>query len=88
MLVDTHAHLDDKRFDADRSEVIARANDAGVSFIIVPGTDLATSTTAVRLASEYEQVYATVGVHPHEVDGLADNFCAELRELASNDKAV
>ena len=87
-IVDTHAHLDDKRFDTDRPEVIARAIDAGVSFIIVPGTDLETSRRAIELTEEYEPVFATVGVHPHEVDGLGDHFCDELRELASHDKVV
>ncbi len=63
---DTHCHLDFERFDADRSEVIRRAWDAGLVRILNPGIDLETSAAAIRLSAEYPgEIYAAVGVHPN-----------------------
>lgn len=67
--VDTHAHLDQEEFDADRAEVIARAWAAGVKRIVAIGTTAATSAAAVRLAAEHESVWAAVGIQP--------NYCAQ-----------
>jgi TatD DNase family protein len=88
MLVDTHAHLDDKRFDRDRDEVIARAVDAGVAFILSPGTTLASSRRAVELAEKYDIVFAAVGVHPHDAEGMTAKDVDELRRLAGHAKVV
>lgn len=88
MLIDTHAHLDDARYDADREAVIGRAREAGVDAFITIGCDLATSRTAVELASRYPFVYAAVGVHPHEVKHIDDGWYDELRRLAGHDKVV
>ena len=65
-LVDSHAHLQHARFDADRDEVIARAVEAGIERICVPGWDLASSEGALELASRHPGIVdAAVGVHPH-----------------------
>lgn len=88
MLIDTHAHLDDARYDADREAVIARAREAGVGAFITIGCDLATSRAAVELASRYPFVYAAVGVHPHEVKQIEDGWYDELRRLAGHEKVV
>ena len=72
MYTDSHAHLDSKRFDPDRNEVIARAKEAGVSTLLAigngdgPGTD--TLDCAIKLAQQYDWIYATVGIHPHEAE--------------------
>ena len=66
-LFDTHAHLDQPEFDADRAEVIARAREAGVENIIAIGTTAATSAVCVRLAAEFEGVYAAVGMQPNYI---------------------
>ncbi len=80
MLVDTHAHLDSERYDADREEVIARSLAAGVGAIITVGVDLASSRAAVALAQQYSNVYATVGIHPHEAADVGpDDFTALTR---------
>jgi len=68
-LIDTHAHLDDSRFDADRPAVVARAADAGVESIVCVGISAETSQTAVDLAARYAIVAAAVGIQP--------NSCAE-----------
>jgi TatD DNase family protein len=65
-LVDTHAHLHDVAFDADRPAVIARARAAGVSAVLTIGTDVATSEAAVALAAAAPDIYAAVGIHPHD----------------------
>jgi len=88
MLIDTHTHLDDARYDADRDEMIARARDAGVETMITIGCDLATSRAAVELTERFSFVYATVGVHPHEVKEIGDGWYDDLRRLARHPKIV
>lgn len=88
MLIDTHAHLDDARYDADRDAMIARAREAGVQTFVTVGCDLATSDAAVALADQHAFIYATVGVHPHEVKSIGDEWYDELRRLARHPKVV
>jgi TatD DNase family protein len=66
-LFDTHAHLDQADFDVDRTEVVARARDAGVQDIISIGTTADTSATCVRLAAEFDGVFAAVGLQPNYI---------------------
>lgn len=66
---DTHAHLDDGRFDADRAAVLERARVSGVTSIVTIGVDLPSSRAAVALADRYEGIYAAVGVQPNSVFG-------------------
>jgi TatD DNase family protein len=88
MLIDTHTHLDDARYNADREAVIARAREAGVDTLITVGCDLASSRAALELASCYPCVYAAIGVHPHEVRQMGDDWYDELRRLARHPKVV
>ncbi len=88
MLIDTHVHLDDIRYDADRDAVFQRAEEAGVEAFITIGCDVSTSTSAVKLATERPNVYATVGVHPHEVKRIEPPWYDELRQLAQHPKVV
>ncbi|MBN2023796.1 MAG: TatD family hydrolase [Pirellulales bacterium] len=69
MLIDTHAHLDDERFEPDRDEVLARARAAGVVGVVAPAVSLASSRRAVALAQRHSGVHAAVGIQP--------NACAE-----------
>jgi len=87
-LIDTHAHLDFSQFDADRPEVIARAQEAGVEVIVNAGAGLEASQAGVALAETYPQVYAAVGVHPHEAKTLNEDVLEELRALAQHPKVV
>src|ERR687885_111494 len=83
LLPDTHAHIDAPEFDADRDEVMKRAEDAGVDRILAVGTDLFSSIEAVRLSQRYPAVFAAVGVHPHNAerfDAEAKDVCALLGE--------
>jgi len=88
MLVDSHCHLDFAEFDRDRDEVVERARQAGVGFIINPGCDLLSSRRAVGLAERYPEVYAAVGVHPHQAKCVTRDVIAELRDLAAHPKVV
>lgn len=87
-LIDTHTHLDFPQFDDDRERVIERAAIAGVKAIINVGADLASSQAAVALAEAYPQVYAAVGVHPHDAKIMTREMLEELRALASHPKVV
>lgn len=87
-LIDTHAHLDFAKFDADRLAVIERATAAGVAAIVNVGADLASSRRAVELAEQHDTVYAAVGVHPHDAKKLDGATLGELRELANRSKVV
>jgi TatD DNase family protein len=73
-IIDSHAHLDDKSFNPDLDDVILRARDAGIVRIIVPGTHPASSRKAVEIAARYPEVFAAVGVHPHEASRHADSI--------------
>jgi TatD DNase family protein len=87
-MIDSHCHLDFPQFGGDRDEVLMRAVDAGVTGVINPGTDLESSRRAVALAEKYDNVYAAVGVHPHDVSSLDDQTLTELRQLAAHSKVV
>ncbi len=88
MLIDSHAHLEMKEFNPDREDVIERARQAGVSYIVTVGTNLALSRKALSLAQQHENIYATVGVHPHDV-AMADNKTFDdLCEIARDPKVV
>ena len=64
-LFDTHAHLDQEEFDADRDEVVAGRQAAGVEAILAVGTTATSSAAAVALAEKYATVWAAVGIHPN-----------------------
>lgn len=88
MFIDSHAHLTSEQFDKDREEAIQRAIDAGVEFIVNPGTDLDDSRRAVALADKHPQLYACVGFHPHDAKKASDEALREIEELSNHPKVV
>ncbi len=88
MLTDTHCHLDFDWFDNDRAQVIDRARAVGLERLLNPGITIRSSHHAIKLAEEYAEVYAAVGVHPN--DGLSwdHESISTLRDLASHPKVV
>lgn len=66
-LVDTHCHLNFEALYDDADAVIQRARKNNVGIIVVPGSDIATSKKAIKLATRYEDIYAAVGIHPHHI---------------------
>jgi TatD DNase family protein len=87
-LVDIGVNLAHDSFDADRSEVIARARAAGVARMIVTGSSLGSSEAALRLASEEPGLFASVGVHPHHAEELDAAAVPVLADLATRAGAV
>ena len=88
MFIDTHAHLDFDNFDTDRNAVVARARDAGVTTIVNVGTGLASSERAVALAHEFDGLYATVGLHPHDAQTYTPTIMKKFDALAHDEKVV
>ena len=87
MWIDAHCHLQFEDRGPTPEEAVARAVDAGVERMVCIGTDLATSAEAVRLAGVFPEVWATVGLHPHDASKLADEW-EGLVELAGADRVV
>ena len=81
MLFDTHAHMDDRAFDTDREELLSALPGQGLTLVMNPGCSLESSRNAVRLAKEYDYIYAAVGSHPDAADEVNDAVLAEYREL-------
>lgn len=88
MLFDTHAHLNDARFDEDRAEVIQRAKDNGVSLIVNVGYNHETITETIQLADTYDWIYAAVGWHPNEAHRCDDQALSRIEELAQTHPKV
>jgi len=90
MFVDSHAHLDGKRFDSDREQVIARACGAGIETIVAIGNGdgPVNFDCGILLAEKYPFIYATIGIHPHEAS-LADHAALDrMAELAKRPKVI
>src|SRR5919108_1719588 len=90
ILVDSHAHLEMEQFDADREQVISRAQEAGVENIVAigSGTGPESLDCGIRLAEKYEFIYATIGIHPHEAKLATDADFEELSVLATRPKVI
>lgn len=86
-MIDIGINLTNKRFDKDRTELISRAKNIGVEQLLITGTSVNESKHALALCQHYQQqfpntLYATAGVHPHDADGVSDDYLAELTQLA------
>jgi TatD DNase family protein len=88
--LDSHAHLDDPDFDADRAAVIERARAAGLRYLLAVGggTGPDNLEAPVALAQSHDWIYATVGVHPHDAKHFTEHHAARIRQLAQNPKVV
>lgn len=81
MLFDTHAHLDDRAFDADREALLASLPGQGLGLVMNPGCSLESSRNASRLAQEYDYIYAAAGSHPDAADEVNGDVLEEYRKL-------
>ncbi|MEK6738039.1 MAG: TatD family hydrolase [Planctomycetota bacterium] len=88
MIVDTHAHLDFPDYKSDLETVLSRAREANVGYIINVGTNLAASEKSVNLASRYSNIYASVGIHPHDAAKVSEQTWLALEALAASPKVV
>lgn len=87
-LIDTHAHLDFENYNGDREEVIRRAHEAGVKAIITIGIDAGTSAQSVAIAENNENVFAAVGVHPHDAAKIEEDDLDQIRRLLDHPRVV
>ena len=87
-LIDTHCHLDMERFDSDRDEVIKRAGDAHIKYIINAGSDREGNIKGLKLSEQYPGVYSAVGIHPHDAKTLDKTLLGELNKWARAPKVV
>lgn len=88
MLFDTHAHYYDNQFDEDRRESIERAFSNGVKYILNASSDVASSIENISMSQEYENVYAAVGMHPHNIIDINNNIISAIADFASYPKVV
>jgi len=90
MLVDSHAHLEGPRFDADRAEMLDRARAAGVVNILAigSGTGPGTLDCAIRIAEQHDWIYASIGIHPHEAKLATESDYTELESLARHPRVI
>jgi TatD DNase family protein len=87
-LFDTHAHLHFPDFDADRDEMLARARQAGVRRMLTIGTDVPTSHAAIDIAAREPDVWASVGVHPHDAADADEHVLTDIERLAFEPRVV
>ena len=88
MFIDTHSHLFDDAFNADREMVINECLNQNVKKMIVVGFDNLTNKLALELSDKYEFMYPTVGLHPTSLDGYSDNFFVNLEKLIRDNKKI
>ena len=88
LIFDTHSHYDDKRFDEDRDELLNSLRAHGVGCVVNVGADMESSRAALRLSEQYDFVYAALGVHPSDTEGLTEADIDWLREHSSHEKVV
>ena len=88
MLFDTHAHMDDRAFDADRDELLTSLPSQGIHLVMNPGCSLASSKNADVLSRQYDFLYAAVGSHPDAADEVNEAVLEEYRELCRNNPKI
>lgn len=88
MFIDSHAHLDDERFDDDRDELIKSLNKNSIELVLNPGADLVTSKNAVELSERYDCIYAAVGCHPHDSKDMTSDTMDIFKDLAKKKKVL
>ncbi|MBI5682178.1 MAG: YchF/TatD family DNA exonuclease [Deltaproteobacteria bacterium] len=90
LLIDTHAHLDDPKYNGDIDEVIKRAKDGGVEYVITVGClrERADLRKVAALTKRYDMVYSALGIHPHDARHAVIEAYSEIEELAKDKKVV
>lgn len=88
MIIDTHAHYDDSKFDTDRDDRLLDAKKQGIDLIVNASQDLTTSKKGIALSEQYPFVYCCIGVHPHNADKCDQFTMDELARLAIHQKVI
>lgn len=87
-MIDSHVHLDDEAFKGDREDIIKSLGENGIELVINNSSDLHSSERSVELANKYENIYAAIGVHPHEASTYDDEVEKRLIELSGDKKVL
>lgn len=88
MIFDTHAHYDDEAFESDREELLNSMHEGGVLGIVNASADINSSLSSVKLSEKYHYVFAAVGVHPENLDGLSEDYTEQIKKIATEHKKV
>lgn len=88
MIIDTHAHYEDDRFDEDREQLLRSMSENGIGLIVDVGAGIHSTKDAVALSEAYDFVYAAAGIHPSDVDQLEPKHMDWLEELAGREKVL
>ncbi len=88
MIFESHAHYNSEEFNKDREALFKRLPEEGIQYIINIGADLRTSRLSIEMAKKYPFIYATVGVHPHDVKDMKEENLEHLLHMAAYDKVV
>ncbi len=86
MLFDTHAHLNDSAFDADREELLGKLPSMGISYVMNAGCSLQSSQEIIAMAEKYPYVYASVGSHPDSCDEVNEQVLEQYRQMCRHEK--
>src|SRR3990167_10356118 len=87
-LVDTHCHVQFEKLAANIDGVLQKANKSDVKRLVCVGTTLADSLTAINIASKYDNVWASIGVHPHDAKDFEQTGTIKIDELLNKPKVV
>lgn len=87
-IFDVHAHYDDEKFNEDREELLGSLPSMGVRAVVNASVDIATAKKAIEFSEKYPFMYAAVGIHPENLDGLEENYLSILADLYENNKKV
>lgn len=88
MYIDAHAHYDDEAFAEDREDVLTKVHKAGCDVIINAAQDIPTAVTTLQIADDFPFVFAAVGIHPHNAQGVSPKDLEEIEKLSRHKKCV
>ncbi len=88
MLFDTHAHLNDGKYEGERDETIKRAKETGVGLIVNVGCNPEAAERTIELTRKYSFIYGAVGMHPHDAKDFEEGFCEKIKKWVKEEKIV
>tara|TARA_B100000686_G_C16751978_1_gene953083 strand:+ start:986 stop:1744 length:759 start_codon:yes stop_codon:yes gene_type:complete len=87
-MIDTHCHLYDKRLYPDLTQIVKNAEKSNITQMICIGDNLETSEKSIQIAEEYENIYASIGIHPHEAQNVSKNYLKKIQKNTSHHKVI
>ncbi|WP_300410044.1 TatD family hydrolase [Lagierella sp.] len=87
-IIDSHAHLDDEKFNEDRDELLEELKKKNIAYVINPSSDMASSERVVKLSQKYPNIFAAIGIHPHDAETYKEGDLDKLKELSKSEKVV